>query len=158
MLLMRPRPDRNRRGHSQAGVRLDPESEQNHDPARKGAAMIIEIDRMQGYPPAARRRMARRLEQAEDCDERPRRTTAKCSRSRPRSSIFSRATACRCGAIYRRADGALPAMVDAHGGAWIREAVNNDPINRPIAAGGIMVMAIDYSLPPAGTYRPRSPT
>ena len=26
-----------------------PESEQNHDPARKGAAMIIEIDRMQGY-------------------------------------------------------------------------------------------------------------
>jgi len=28
---------------------LIPESEQNHDPARKGAAMIIEIDRMQGY-------------------------------------------------------------------------------------------------------------
>ena len=26
-----------------------PESEQNHDPARKGAAMIIEIDRMQGF-------------------------------------------------------------------------------------------------------------
>ena len=26
-----------------------PESEQNHDPARKGAAMLIEIDRMQGF-------------------------------------------------------------------------------------------------------------
>jgi hypothetical protein len=26
-----------------------PEVEQNHDPARKGAAMIIEIDRMQGF-------------------------------------------------------------------------------------------------------------
>jgi uncharacterized pyridoxamine 5'-phosphate oxidase family protein len=26
-----------------------PESEQNHDPARQGAAMIIEIDRMQGF-------------------------------------------------------------------------------------------------------------
>ncbi len=28
---------------------LAPEVEQNHDPARKGAAMIIEIDRMQGF-------------------------------------------------------------------------------------------------------------
>lgn len=29
--------------------RIIPEVEQNHDPARKGAAMIIEIDRMQGF-------------------------------------------------------------------------------------------------------------
>jgi acetyl esterase/lipase len=44
-------------------------------------------------------------------------------------------------------------MVDAHGGAWIQGSfVNNDPINRPVAAGGVVVMAIDYSLPPAGTY------
>jgi hypothetical protein len=28
---------------------MTPESEQNHDPARKGAAMIIQIDRMQGF-------------------------------------------------------------------------------------------------------------
>ena len=28
---------------------LTPEVEQNHDPARKGAAMIIDVDRMQGF-------------------------------------------------------------------------------------------------------------
>src|SRR5260370_23812238 len=56
--------------------------------------------------------------------------------------------------FYRpRGPGVFPAMVDAHGGAWIQGSfVNNDPINRPIAAGGVVVMAIDYSLPPAGTY------
>jgi acetyl esterase/lipase len=44
-------------------------------------------------------------------------------------------------------------MVDAHGGAWIQGSfVNNDPINRPIVAGGVVVMAVDYTLPPAGTY------
>ena len=53
--------------------------------------------------------------------------------------------------LYRpRGRGPFPAMVDAHGGAWIQGSfVNNDPINRPIAAGGVVVMAIDYSLPPA---------
>jgi acetyl esterase len=56
--------------------------------------------------------------------------------------------------LYRpRGRGPFPAMVDAHGGAWIQGSfVNNDPINRPIAAAGVVVMAIDYSLPPAGTY------
>src|SRR5262252_10642075 len=56
--------------------------------------------------------------------------------------------------IYRpRGRGPFPAMVDAHGGAWIQGSyVNNDPINLPIAQGGVVVMAIDYRLPPAGTY------
>ena len=56
--------------------------------------------------------------------------------------------------IYRpRGRGPFPAMVDAHGGAWIQGTfVNTDAINRPIAAGGVVVMAIDYSLPPVGTY------
>ncbi len=56
--------------------------------------------------------------------------------------------------LYRpRGPGPFPAMVDAPGGAWIQGSfVNNDPINRRIAAGGILVLAIDYSLPPAGTY------
>ena len=56
--------------------------------------------------------------------------------------------------LYRpRGPGPFPAMVDAHGGAWIQGSfVNNDPINRRIAAAGIVVLAIDYSLPPAGTY------
>ena len=39
-----------------------PESEQNHDPARKGAAMIIEIDRMQGFSTGGEPiRMARKV-------------------------------------------------------------------------------------------------
>ncbi|HEX3970104.1 MAG TPA: alpha/beta hydrolase [Stellaceae bacterium] len=56
--------------------------------------------------------------------------------------------------IYRpRGRGPFPAMVDGHGGAWIQGSfVNNDPINRRLAAGGVVVMAVDFTLPPAGTY------
>lgn len=56
--------------------------------------------------------------------------------------------------LYRpRGRGPFPAMVDAHGGAWIQGSfVNNDPINRRVAAGGVVVMAVDFRLPPAGTY------
>jgi acetyl esterase len=56
--------------------------------------------------------------------------------------------------LYRpRGRGPFPAMVDVHGGAWIMGSfVNNDPINRPIAAGGVVVMAVDYRMPPVGTY------
>src|SRR5215813_14492568 len=56
--------------------------------------------------------------------------------------------------IYRpRGNGPFPAMVDGHGGAWIQGSfVNNDPINRRLAEGGVVVMAVDYSLPPEGTY------
>lgn len=56
--------------------------------------------------------------------------------------------------IYRpRGPGPFPAMVDLHGGAWVKGAcVNNEPINRPIAAGGVVIMAADYRVPPAGTY------
>ncbi len=56
--------------------------------------------------------------------------------------------------IYRpRGRGPFPAMVDGHGGAWIQGSfVNNDPINRRLAEGGVVVMAVDYTLPPLGTY------
>jgi acetyl esterase len=56
--------------------------------------------------------------------------------------------------IYRpQGRGPFPAMVDAHGGAWIQGTyINNDSINRRVASGGIVVMAIDYTLPPDGTY------
>lgn len=56
--------------------------------------------------------------------------------------------------LYRpRGRGPFPAVVDAHGGAWIQGSyVNNDPINRPIAQAGVVVLAIDYRLPPVGTY------
>ncbi|CAE7927823.1 unnamed protein product, partial [Symbiodinium necroappetens] len=50
-------------------------------------------------------------------------------------------------------DGPFPAVVDAHGGSWVKgKYANNDPINRRIAQGGVMVLAVDYSLPPNGTY------
>lgn len=56
--------------------------------------------------------------------------------------------------LYRpRGQGPFPAMVDSHGGAWIQGTlVNNDPINRRVAAGGVVVLAADYRLPPQGTY------
>jgi acetyl esterase len=56
--------------------------------------------------------------------------------------------------LYRpRGPGPFPAMVDLHGGAWIQGKFDsNDRINRSIAAGGVVVMAVDYRLPPDGTY------
>ncbi|HEY4439795.1 MAG TPA: alpha/beta hydrolase [Candidatus Elarobacter sp.] len=56
--------------------------------------------------------------------------------------------------LYRpQGDGPFPAMVDLHGGAWIQGSfANNDSINRPIAAGGVVVLAADYRIPPQGTY------
>jgi acetyl esterase/lipase len=56
--------------------------------------------------------------------------------------------------LYRpRGNGPFPAMVDGHGGAWIQGSFAlNDSINRRIAAGGIVIMSVDYRLPPAETY------
>jgi acetyl esterase/lipase len=56
--------------------------------------------------------------------------------------------------LYRpRGRGPFPAMVDLHGGAWVQGNFdNNDAINRPISAAGVVIMAADYRLPPAGTY------
>ena len=56
--------------------------------------------------------------------------------------------------LYRpHGRGPFPAMVDAHGGAWIQGSCEgNDAINRPLAQGGVVVLAVDYRLPPHGTY------
>ncbi|MFM9970141.1 MAG: alpha/beta hydrolase [Burkholderiales bacterium] len=56
--------------------------------------------------------------------------------------------------LYRpRGPGPFPAMVELHGGSWVKGSyANNDPINRPIAAGGVVILAVDYRVPPAGTY------
>ena len=52
-----------------------------------------------------------------------------------------------------RGDGPFPAYVDAHGGAWVKGSyAGNDPINRIVAAGGVVIMAVGYTLPPNGTY------
>ena len=56
--------------------------------------------------------------------------------------------------LYKpRGRGPFPAMVDAHGGAWITGRYDgNDPINRPLAQSGVAVLAVDYRLPPRDTY------
>jgi acetyl esterase len=56
--------------------------------------------------------------------------------------------------LYRpHGAGPFPAMVDLHGGAWIQgNFSNNDAINRRVAMGGIVVLAVDYRMPPVGTY------
>ena len=43
----------------------------------------------------------------------------------------------------------FPAVVEAHGGAWcLGTRTNNDPINTPIARGGVVVAALDLRMPP----------
>ena len=56
--------------------------------------------------------------------------------------------------VYRpKGAGPFPAVVEAHGGAWTEGArANNAPINRAVAAGGVVVAAIDFRNPPEATY------
>ncbi|HWG06898.1 MAG TPA: alpha/beta hydrolase [Beijerinckiaceae bacterium] len=69
------------------------------------------------------------------------------------SYLFRGGTSLRVRMYRPRGRGPFPAMVDGHGGAWIRGTLeSNDPINRRLAAGGVIVMTIDYSLPPVGIY------
>lgn len=49
--------------------------------------------------------------------------------------------------------GPFPAVIDAHGGAWVEGSrTNNDPINRAVAEHGIIVAALDFRNPPEATY------
>jgi acetyl esterase/lipase len=56
--------------------------------------------------------------------------------------------------IFRpRGRGPFPAVVEAHGGAWcLGTRVNNDPINMPVARGGVVVAALDFRMPPVASY------
>jgi acetyl esterase/lipase len=68
---------------------------------------------------------------------------------------------------YQRADGApllarlyrpqgggpFPAMVDVHGGAWASgDRLNNGPLDEALAKSGIVVLAIDFRMPPSHRY------
>src|SRR5437667_1717106 len=72
---------------------------------------------------------------------------------------------------YRRADGApllarlyrpkgagnstgpFPAVVDVHGGAWASgDRLNNAPLDEALAKSGIIVLAIDFRMPPRFRY------
>lgn len=56
--------------------------------------------------------------------------------------------------IFRpRGNGPFPALVEAHGGAWVDgHRAQNDAINIPLAAAGILVVALDFRCPPDGIY------
>jgi acetyl esterase/lipase len=56
--------------------------------------------------------------------------------------------------IYRpRGKGPFPAVVEAHGGAWVSgNRANNEAINLAVARGGVVVAAIDFRCPPEATY------
>src|SRR5436305_3888258 len=68
---------------------------------------------------------------------------------------------------YQRADGApllarlyrpigsgpFPALIDVHGGAWASgDRLNNAPLDEALAKSGIVVLAIDFRMPPQHRY------
>jgi len=56
--------------------------------------------------------------------------------------------------IYRpRGQGPFPALLDLHGGAWTRkDRTANEPMDRAIAAAGVLVVAIDLTLAGEAPY------
>lgn len=56
--------------------------------------------------------------------------------------------------LYRpKGDGPFPALIDVHGGAWASgDRLNNAPLDEALAKSGIVVLAIDFRMPPAWRY------
>lgn len=56
--------------------------------------------------------------------------------------------------IYRpRGTGPFPTLIDVHGGAWCQgDRLNNEPMDRELAASGLVVAAIDFRLGPDHPY------
>jgi acetyl esterase len=56
--------------------------------------------------------------------------------------------------LYRpKGDGPFPALVEVHGGAWASgDRLNNAPLDEALAKSGIVVLAIDFRMPPAHRY------
>jgi acetyl esterase/lipase len=56
--------------------------------------------------------------------------------------------------LYRpKGDGPFPAVVDVHGGAWASgDRLNNAPLDEALAKSGIVVLAIDFRMPPEWRY------
>jgi len=49
--------------------------------------------------------------------------------------------------------GPFPAVVEVHGGAWASgDRLNNAPLDEALAKSGIVVLAIDFRMPPAWRY------
>jgi len=56
--------------------------------------------------------------------------------------------------IYRPAgDGPFPAVLEVHGGAWVNgDRLNNVAIAEALAEAGILVVSVDFRMPPAAMY------
>ncbi len=56
--------------------------------------------------------------------------------------------------LYRpKGEGPFPALVEVHGGAWASgDRLNNAPLDEALAKSGIVVLAIDFRMPPAHRY------
>jgi acetyl esterase len=56
--------------------------------------------------------------------------------------------------LYRpKGDGPFPAVVEVHGGAWASgDRLNNAPLDEALAKSGIVVLAIDFRMPPQHRY------
>src|SRR5437868_12468110 len=49
--------------------------------------------------------------------------------------------------------GSFPAVIDVHGGAWASgDRLNNAPLDEALAKSGIVVLAIDFRMPPQFRY------
>ncbi len=52
-----------------------------------------------------------------------------------------------------KGDGPFPALIDIHGGAWAAgDRLNNAPLDEALAKSGIVVLAIDFRMPPQFRY------
>ncbi|MGE0260279.1 MAG: alpha/beta hydrolase [Alphaproteobacteria bacterium] len=56
--------------------------------------------------------------------------------------------------LYRpKGPGPFPALIDVHGGAWASgDRLNNAPLDEALAKSGIVVLAIDFRMPPEHRY------
>jgi len=56
--------------------------------------------------------------------------------------------------LYRpQGEGPFPGVVEVHGGAWTaNDRLTNTDIHRPLAESGVVVMAIDFRMPPVAQY------
>src|SRR5712692_574686 len=56
--------------------------------------------------------------------------------------------------LYRPVgNGPFPAVIDVHGGAWASgDRLNNAPLDEALAKSGIVVLAVDFRMPPAHRY------
>jgi acetyl esterase len=49
--------------------------------------------------------------------------------------------------------GPFPTVVEIHGGAWcLMDRTHDAPVNEPLARSGVIVVALDFRMPPAASY------